>query len=67
MNNSNTNNRKQWLSIEQLADELGVSKWTLYDWSRRGNPDFPRASRLPNRQLRVERGDLEAWMAERAR
>lgn len=55
-----------WLTLDDLARVLEVSKWTLYAWHRRGYPDFPRASKLPNRQVRVLEADLVEWMRGRA-
>lgn len=53
----------RWLSVRDIADDLGVSMSTLYKWSARGQPDFPRAVRLRNGDLRVRRDWYEAWLA----
>jgi predicted DNA-binding transcriptional regulator AlpA len=53
------------LTLDDLVAELDVSKWTLYEWARKGAPYFPSAVRLPNRQIRVRRADLEAWLEGR--
>lgn len=52
----------RWLGIRDIADDLGVSMSTLYKWSARGEPDFPRAIRLRNGDLRVRRDWYEAWL-----
>lgn len=45
-----------------IADDLGVSLSTVYKWSSRGQPDFPRAIRLRNGDLRVRRDWYETWL-----
>jgi predicted DNA-binding transcriptional regulator AlpA len=36
----------RWLSIRQIAGDLGVSSSMAYKWSARGVPWFPRTVRL---------------------
>ena len=55
---------REWLSPEQLADLLGVSRHTIYKWSSRG--EVPAAVRLPNGSLRFHRAAVVRWLAERA-
>jgi predicted DNA-binding transcriptional regulator AlpA len=38
----------RWLSIRQIAGDLGVSSSTAYKWSARGAPWFPRTIRWHN-------------------
>lgn len=52
----------RWLTVKDIADDLGVSLSTIYKWSSRGQPDFPRAIRLRNGDLRVRRDWYEAWL-----
>jgi predicted DNA-binding transcriptional regulator AlpA len=54
----------RWLSIRQIAADLGVSTSTAYKWSARGAPWFPRCIRLHNRDIRVRRDWYEAWLDE---
>jgi predicted DNA-binding transcriptional regulator AlpA len=54
----------EWLNLDDLAAVLQVSKHTLYKWSRRGLPDFPKHRRLPNRQIRLSECDFESWMSD---
>ena len=54
----------RWLSIRDIADDLGISMHTAYKWSARGEPDFPRTIRLRNGDLRVRRDWYEAWLME---
>jgi len=52
----------RWLSIRDIADDLGISMHTVYKWSARGEPDFPRTIRLRNGDLRIRRDWYEAWL-----
>ena len=52
----------RWLSIRDIAEDLGISMHTAYKWSARGEPDFPRTIRLRNGDLRVRRDWYEAWL-----
>ncbi len=52
----------RWLSIRDIADDLGISVHTVYKWSARGEPDFPQTIRLRNGDLRVRRDWYEAWL-----
>lgn len=54
----------RWLSIRQIAADLGVSTSTAYKWSARGAPWFPRCIRLHNRDIRVRRDWYETWLDE---
>jgi predicted DNA-binding transcriptional regulator AlpA len=53
----------RWWTIRQIALDLGVSVDTVYKWSSRGQPDFPRAIRLRNGEVRVRDDWYEAWLA----
>lgn len=52
----------RWLSIRQIAADLGVSTSTAYKWSARGTPWFPRHIRLHNGDIRVRRDWYETWL-----
>jgi len=54
----------RWLSIRQIASDLGVSSSTAYKWSARGAPWFPRTIRLHNGDIRVRRDWYEAWLGQ---
>jgi hypothetical protein len=53
-----------WLSITQIADDLGVSSSTAHKWSARGEPWFPRSIRLRSGDIRVRRDWYEAWLSD---
>ena len=54
----------RWLSIRQIAVDLGVSTSTAYKWSSRGRPWFPRSIRLHNGDIRVRHDWYEDWLAK---
>jgi predicted DNA-binding transcriptional regulator AlpA len=54
----------RWLSIRQIASDLGVSSSTAYKWSARGAPWFPRTIRLHNGDIRVRRDWYETWLGQ---
>ena len=45
----------RWLSIREIAADLGVSSSTSYKWSAQGAPWFPRSIRLHNGDIRLRR------------
>lgn len=55
--------RNEWLSLEQIAEELGVPLRTLYAQRSKGNgvPGY----RI-GKHIRVRRDDLDAWLTEQA-
>ena len=54
----------RWLSIRDIAEDLGISMNTAYKWSARGEPDFPRTIRLRNGDLRVRRDWYDDWLQQ---
>lgn len=59
--------RRQWLTMEDFCEELGVPMSTAYKWcshsSQHGEvPRFPRACRLPNGKIRIRRDWLDEWL-----
>lgn len=48
------------LTIQQVCDELSVSRSTFYYWRQLGKG--PRCLRLPNGGIRVRRSDLDTWL-----
>jgi predicted DNA-binding transcriptional regulator AlpA len=63
-NTATTNETARWLSIRDIATDLGVSTSTAYKWSARGAPWFPRSIRLHNGDIRVRRDWYEVWLAD---
>jgi predicted DNA-binding transcriptional regulator AlpA len=51
----------RWITIRQIAADLGVSTSTAYKWSARGAPWFPRSIRLKNGDIRVRHDWYEEW------
>ena len=56
----------RWMTIRQIAADLAVSPGTVYKWSARGEPWFPRAIRLQNGDVRVRRDWYESWLDKQA-
>lgn len=52
----------RWLSMRDIARDLAMSIHTLYKWSARGEPWFPKSIRLHNGELRVRRDWYEEWL-----
>lgn len=53
---------RRWITIRQIATDLGVSTSTVYKWSCQGPPNFPRSIRLRNGELRVRVDWYEEWL-----
>ena len=53
-----------WLSIRQIAEDLGVSTSTAYKWSARGQPWFPKSIRVRNGDIRIRVDWYESWLSE---
>jgi predicted DNA-binding transcriptional regulator AlpA len=51
---------RKHLTIADVCDELDVARSTFYDWRAKGRA--PRCIKLPNGELRIRRGDLDAWL-----
>ncbi|MBM9620567.1 helix-turn-helix transcriptional regulator [Streptomyces zhihengii] len=49
------------LKLPEVLAEIGMSRAAFYRMRARGHA--PRLIKLPNGQLRVRRGDLDAWWA----
>jgi len=53
----------EWLSLEEIADELGVPLRTLYAQRSRGIG--PRGYKV-GKHVRVRRSDFESWLEQHA-
>ncbi len=49
------------LTIGEVCEELHVSRSTFYEWRAKGKA--PRCIKLPNREIRVRRSELDRWIA----
>ena len=49
-----------WMTMEQVCDELGIGRSTIDTWRRLGRG--PRFKRLPNGSLRIQREALDSWL-----
>ncbi len=43
--------RKKFYNIQEVADELRVHKWTIYNWEKAGK--IPKAARDPMNEYRI--------------
>jgi excisionase family DNA binding protein len=50
---------EKWVTIQELADELGVDVQTVYQWNHRGTA--PRRYRFGG-IVRYKRSDIDAWI-----
>lgn len=58
-----TPNVTYYLTVEQVAARLGVSRDSIWRWKRNGT--FPKAVKLGGRTTRWKLADVEAWEASR--
>lgn len=54
----------RWLTVKDIAADLAVSTSTVYKWSARGRPWFPRSIRLRSGDLRVRRDWYDEWLTQ---
>ena len=54
-------NAKQFLTDRDNADRYGVTRQTIWDWTRKGK--FPKPVKL-NGSTRWKLSDIEAWEVE---
>ncbi len=59
---SATRRSEEKLTVDELCEELRISRSTFYDWRQKGRA--PRCVKLPNGSLRVRRSDLENWLSD---
>lgn len=53
----------EWLTLDEIAGELGVPVRTVYAWRTKGLA--PRGYRI-GKHVRVKRTDLDAWLEQQA-
>jgi predicted DNA-binding transcriptional regulator AlpA len=51
------------LTLAEVCKELKIGRSTFYDWRAKG--EAPECSKLPNGELRILRGELDAWFRSR--
>ena len=54
-----------WMSINDLCEELNITRDTAYKWSSAGAESgrFPQFRKLPNGQIRIRRDWFEDWVS----
>lgn len=50
----------QWLTLQEVAQELNISVRTIQHYSRQ-DPEFPQVYRFGHRNSRIEREAFETW------
>lgn len=53
-------NHQPWLSVPQIAVDLGITEVTVWRWIK-GKPDFPKAVKLSARVTRIPGDEYERW------
>lgn len=51
--------KREWLKVAEFCTEWKIARSTFYEWLAKG--EAPRAIKLPNGQLRIDRQDIEKW------
>jgi predicted DNA-binding transcriptional regulator AlpA len=54
---------RTFLTLDEFLDELDVPRSTFFRWKATGTA--PRHYKMPNRQIRIRRIDLESWLSAR--
>jgi excisionase family DNA binding protein len=49
------------LTVDEFCAEMKISRSTFYEWKAKGRA--PRCYQLPNRELRIDRADIEEWFS----
>ena len=50
----------RWLSVEEIADYLGIKKDTVYKWVRKRNMPNHKVGRL----LKFQKEEIDLWIKE---
>ena len=51
---------ERWLSVDEIAEHLGIKKDTVYKWVRRKRMPFHRVGRL----LKFQAGEVDKWVRD---
>lgn len=52
---------RERLTVDEFCAEMKISRSTFYEWRAKGRA--PRCHQLPNRELRIDRADIEEWFS----
>lgn len=55
--------KRERLTVAEFCAEMRITRSTFYDWLAKGLG--PKCHKLPNRQLRIDRDDVEVWYNSR--
>lgn len=53
---------RERLTVDEFCAEMKISRSTFYEWKAKGRA--PRCHRLPNRELRIDRVDIDQWYSD---
>ncbi|MGW4058668.1 helix-turn-helix transcriptional regulator [Amycolatopsis sp. NPDC004747] len=51
---------REHLTVDEFCEEFDIARSTFDDWRAKGRA--PRCLKLPNRQLRIRRADVDVWL-----
>ncbi|GIM98014.1 helix-turn-helix transcriptional regulator [Paractinoplanes toevensis] len=52
---------RAFLTLDEFLEEMDVARSTFFRWKALGQA--PRHYKMPNRQIRIRRTDLDAWLS----
>jgi excisionase family DNA binding protein len=55
--------KRERLTVAEFCAEMRITRSTFYDWLAKGLA--PKCHKLPNRQLRIDRADVDTWYSGR--
>lgn len=55
----------QLITLDELAEQTGMSRPTVYGWRRRYIDSFPRPKKVLGRQLLFDYAEVLTWVRER--
>ena len=54
---------RTFITLDEFLAELEIPRSTFFRWKATGTA--PRHYKMPNRQIRIRRTDLDAWLSSR--
>ncbi len=63
MHPDTTSNRERFLNIDQVCDQVGAGRTTVYEMVKKG--DFPKPLKFSRRAVRWTESSVQAWIRTR--